>query len=97
MLVLATVYMQIALHFKPDKTDFIHPALEQIFGFYPRVVIASLAAYLVSQMHDIWAYHFWKVKARGRFLWLRNNASTIKIMVMTKMIKMTVLGWSMEK
>ena len=77
MLALATLYMQIALVFKPDPSDFIHPALVKIFSLYPRVVIASMAAYLISQMHDVWAYDFWKVRARGRFLWLRNNASTM--------------------
>ena len=48
-----------------------------IFGFMPRVVLASMAAYLVSQWHDVWAFNFWKKKTGGRFLWLRNNLSTL--------------------
>ena len=43
----------------------------------PDVTIASLTAYLISQLHDVWAFHFWKQKTRGRFLWIRNNASTM--------------------
>ena len=77
MLSLATIYMQLALLFTPAKSDFIHPALVQIFSMYPRVAVASLAAYLISQLHDVWAFDFWKIRARGRFLWLRNNASTM--------------------
>ena len=42
----------------------------------PNIVLASLAAYLVSQHHDVWAFHFWKKKTGGRWLWLRNNLST---------------------
>ncbi len=42
----------------------------------PNIVLASLAAYLVSQHHDVWAFHYWKRRTEGRWLWLRNNAST---------------------
>lgn len=52
-------------------------AFHTVFGFAPRVVLASMAAYLVSQHHDVWAYHFWRKKTNGRCLWLRNNASTM--------------------
>ena len=39
--------------------------------------LASLIAYLISQHHDIWAFHFWRMKTEGRMLWLRNNLSTL--------------------
>jgi len=42
----------------------------------PRIVAASMVAYLLSQNHDVIAFHFWKAFTRGRHLWLRNNAST---------------------
>ncbi len=42
-----------------------------------RIMLASVAAYLVSQSHDIWAFHFWGKLTRGKHLWLRNNASTL--------------------
>ncbi len=41
-----------------------------------RIVLASLTAYLVSQHHDVWSFHFWRRKTGGKWLWLRNNAST---------------------
>lgn len=41
-----------------------------------RIVLASMVAYLVSQTHDVWAFHKWRELTRGRWLWLRNNAST---------------------
>lgn len=41
-----------------------------------RIIVASLVAYIVSQYHDIWAFHFWRKVTRGKFLWLRNNVST---------------------
>jgi len=41
-----------------------------------RVTIAGMVAYLISQYHDVWAFHFWKRKTASRHLWLRNNLST---------------------
>ena len=77
VLIAVTVIMQITLAFTPAPEDTLDPALRQIFGFMPDVTIASLTAYLISQLHDVWAFHFWKQKTRGRFLWIRNNASTM--------------------
>ena len=48
-----------------------------IFTSSIRITIASIIAFLISQYHDIWAFHFWKHKTQGKFLWLRNNLSTI--------------------
>lgn len=50
---------------------------KEILGFMPRIVAASVISYLISQNHDVWAFHFWKEKTKGKYLWLRNNASTI--------------------
>jgi len=52
-------------------------AYDQILGAVPRIVLASMIAYLVSQHHDVIAFHMWKNLTKGRFLWLRNNASTL--------------------
>ncbi len=76
-LISVTIIMQLTLMFTPDESDTLSPALQQIFGFMPDVMIASLSAYLISQLHDVWAFDFWKRKTEGKHLWLRNNASTL--------------------
>lgn len=76
-LILATIYMQIALIYIPAPEDFAQPHLEAIFGLLPRVTFASLLAYSISQHFDIWAFLRLKKATEGRFLWLRNNASTL--------------------
>ncbi|MFH1650314.1 MAG: queuosine precursor transporter [Candidatus Woesearchaeota archaeon] len=55
----------------------MHDALITVFSFTPRLVLASLVAYVISQFHDVWAFHAWKRRTKGKHLWIRNNASTI--------------------
>lgn len=76
-LISVTIAMQFAIRFVPDQSDTIHPHLHAIFSLMPRIAFASFTAYLISQHHDIWAFHFWKRVTAGRHLWLRNNASTM--------------------
>lgn len=92
-LIMATVYMQVALKFTPSAEDFAQPLLEGIFGFLPRLAVASMCAYLVSQMHDVWAFHFWKDKTDGRALWLRNNASTLVSQALDSSIFCLIAFW----
>lgn len=47
-----------------------------VFGLSPVAVLASMMAYLFAQFIDIRIFHFWKVKTKGKHLWLRNNFST---------------------
>ncbi len=70
------VATQVFLLFQPSVDDFAHESMNTLFSITPRIVIASLIAYLLSQTHDVWAFHFWKDKTGGKFLWIRNNAST---------------------
>ena len=77
-LVAMTVLMNMALYFVPAPDDFAQESLKNIFAFMPRVAGASLFAYFISQSHDVWAYDFWKKRFPStKFLWLRNNASTM--------------------
>jgi len=46
-------------------------------GMTPRIVMAGLIAYLISQNTDVFLFHKIKTKTNGKHLWLRNNGSTI--------------------
>lgn len=76
-LILVVIWMQLALKFDPDSSDLVQGAMETIFGLLPRIAAGSLIAYLISQYHDVFAFHFWKHKTKGRFLWFRNCMSTM--------------------
>lgn len=51
-------------------------AFRSTLGLVPRILVASMLAYLIAQLHDIAAFHFWKRVTSGRFLFVRNNLST---------------------
>ena len=92
-MLLMTLWMQIALKFIPDTSDFTQGSLVTIFGLLPRIAAGSMIAYLISQHHDIFAFHFWKSKTKGRFLWLRNNASTMVSQAIDSAIFCTIALW----
>lgn len=39
--------------------------------------IASMVAYLLAQFTDVQIFHYLKKKTKGKYLWLRNNCSTL--------------------
>lgn len=74
---------QLWLLFEPAETDWAMPAIRDIFSNTPRLMLVSLLVYIICQKFDVWAYHrWWKLTSRlcgdeKRFLWLRNNGSTL--------------------
>lgn len=94
-MILMTLWMQIGLKFVPDASDFAQDSLLTIFGLMPRVAAGSLVAYLLSQHHDVFAFHFWKNKTKGRFLWLRNCASTMVSQTIDTVIFCTIALWGL--
>ena len=67
----------------PSPNDFISPSIEAVFQNTPRMMLVSLVVYAITQRFDVWLYHAWwdfTNKRWGdphRFLWLRNNGSTL--------------------
>ena len=49
---------------------------EEVYEFMIGNTIASMIAYLTAQTVDVRLFHFWKSLTQGKYLWLRNNAST---------------------
>jgi uncharacterized integral membrane protein (TIGR00697 family) len=48
-----------------------------VFGNSIRILIASLTAFLISQYNDIIVFHFLKKITKNKYLWIRNNLSTM--------------------
>jgi uncharacterized integral membrane protein (TIGR00697 family) len=91
-----TVLMWLALRFMPINdamSQETYKSLTSIFSFMPRIVLASLSAYLLSQLHDVWAFHFWKVKLKEKHLWFRNNMSTMISQLIDSAVFTVVAFW----
>ena len=77
-LISTTLIMVLSLKMLPNQMDTSQNSLEQIFGFLPRITLASLSAFLISQTYDVWAYQFWRKKFPDfKYIWIRNNFSTL--------------------
>ena len=68
-------------------------AYVSVFRSSLRIMAASIVAFTLSQYHDVWAFDFWKKRTQGRFLWLRNNASTLVSQLIDTVVFMLIAFW----
>lgn len=77
------VISQSWLLYSPAPSDFAQPLISAIFSSTARLMISSIAVYAIVQKFDVWLYHkWWQLTERlcgdsSKFLWLRNNGSTL--------------------
>ena len=77
------ILSQLWLLYTPSVNDFAMPAMKELFTNTPRILIAGLSVYALSQWIDVQLYHaIWNVtnkffKENSKGLWIRNNCSTL--------------------
>jgi queuosine precursor transporter len=76
-LILTIILVWIGIVMPPASFYQNNESYKIVFNNSIRVLIASIIAFLISQSHDLWAFNFWKRKTNKKYLWLRNNLSTI--------------------
>ncbi len=54
-----------------------NPAYVEVFSQSLRIMFASMVAFALAQLHDVWLFNWLKKKTKGKKLWLRNNVSTM--------------------
>jgi hypothetical protein len=98
--VIMVLMLSLALLFQPsdqpNTAEFsqrIQESFENILDFTPRFVFGSLLAYLISQSLDVWLFHKIKQKTGGRWLWLRNNGSTMVSQAVDTLLYSFVVWW----
>jgi len=89
VLIFTTIIMQITLYFIPHASDILSGSLHNIFQFLPRITVASLTAYFVSQNFDVWFYSRIRTWTQDKHLWLRNNLSTF----ISQIIDNSIFTW----
>ena len=87
------IVTQFSLWFKPDPSDWAQPYMEGLFSLaLPVFTIAGLFSFIVSQNIDVFIFH--KLKSRfpeDKWLWLRNNGSTLISQFVDTFIFVTVV------
>ncbi|WP_459129759.1 queuosine precursor transporter [Guggenheimella bovis] len=77
------VLTQSWMYYVPSTNDFNYVHLKSLFQSTPRILLAGLVTYAICQKLDVWLYHSWwgltakKSHSKRRFLWFRNNVSTM--------------------
>jgi uncharacterized integral membrane protein (TIGR00697 family) len=71
-------------------------AFESILIVGSKSIIASMIAFMVAQLIDIRIFHLLKQLTKGKYLWLRNNASTLVSQVFdTTIVSFIILYWGL--
>ncbi|MGB7999515.1 MAG: queuosine precursor transporter [Anaerobacillus sp.] len=83
------IYLGMLLPVAPFAAD-TQAAYEILLGQNYRFVLASLAAYLVSQHLDVYIFSELKKRTSDRYKWLRNNASTFASQLIDTTIFITI-------
>ncbi len=98
--VIVLVMLSLALLYQPSTNPktaafsaSIHESFATIVSFTPRFVIGSLLAYYISQSFDVWAFHRIRQVTGERWLWLRNNLSTMASQLLDTLIFSLVTWW----
>ena len=80
------------LLYVPSEGDWAMGFFREIFSSTPRMLLSSFLVYAISQLFDVWLYHKWwaftekKTGDRRRFLWLRNNGSTLVSQILNTLL-----------
>ena len=93
MLMMSLMYLPSGRPATAEYSENIHSAFSTIVNFTPKIVIGSLLSYIISQSFDVWAFHKIKSITGERWLWLRNNLSTLSSQVIDTAI-FTLVVWA---
>lgn len=71
------IFMWIAIQLPPAPGWPLQHEFSSVFSLVPRVVVASILAYLAGEITNSFVLSRLKLKTRGKYLWLRTISSTI--------------------
>lgn len=77
MEIITLILTQLALLFTPNELDFVRESMQNLFGLFPRVSLASCSMFILSNQLDIYLFEKIREKTNGKYLFLRNNVATI--------------------
>ncbi len=93
--VMIFLFVLLSIKLPPASRYAFNTEFVTIFSMSLRMIVASVVAFLFSQFHDIWAFHFWKKVTKGKYLWLRNNLSTVVSQLIDSLLFMFIAFYQM--
>ena len=67
---------------------------EGVYEFVIANTVSSMIAYLIAQSVDVRLFHFWKRITKGKYLWIRNNGSTMFSQLLDSTLILSILYFS---
>jgi uncharacterized integral membrane protein (TIGR00697 family) len=64
-----------------------------VFGQSLWIIVGSITAFLVSQLIDVTAFHFFKNKTGNKMIWLRSTGSTVISQLFDSFIVLGIAFW----
>ncbi len=83
-------FFWLGVKFPPTPFWKIQDVWQQIFGFVPRITLASWIAFLISENFDAIVFSWFKNITKGRYLWMRNVFSSIPALTLDSFIFVTL-------
>jgi uncharacterized integral membrane protein (TIGR00697 family) len=84
------IFFWIGTELKPASFWQNQPSWESIIGVVPRITLASLIAFLISENLDAVVFHFFKKLTRGKHLWMRTAFSSIPALTIDTFLFITI-------
>ncbi len=75
--IIVTLAMALPAKEIPNSSLATNAQFNAVFGQAQMVIIGSISAFLLSQLMDVFVFHFIKSKTGNRFIWMRSTGSTL--------------------
>ncbi len=75
-LVLLLLYSALFVWLEPNTRFASNDAYRTVFGSSLRIIVASIVAFSLAQLQDIFVFEKLRAVTKGRYLWIRTNVST---------------------
>ncbi len=94
-LIVIFLFTSLFVYLEPHNRYTYNEDYKNIFGSSLRMILASIVAFILSQLHDVIAFEWWKKKTKWKALWLRNNLSTIVSQLIDTFVFMMIAFYSL--
>ena len=94
--VAVTFFIWIAIQLPPAPFWNGQETFAQVFGFVPRIILASWVSFLICENLDAYIFSWFKKITKGKHLWMRNAFSSLPTMALDSVIFVTLAFYGVQ-